>query len=71
MLCLREIPATCNPATWEAKIGRFAVQGQPRQIVCETPSPKEPEQKWAGGVAQAVELLLCKSEVPDFKPQSH
>jgi hypothetical protein len=24
-------------ATWEVEIGRIAVQGQPRQIVCETP----------------------------------
>jgi hypothetical protein len=27
-------------ATWEAEIGRISVQGQPRQIVQETPSPK-------------------------------
>jgi hypothetical protein len=27
-------------ATWEAKIGRIKVQGQPRQIVLKTPSPK-------------------------------
>jgi hypothetical protein len=26
--------------TWEAEIGRIVVQGQPGQIVCETPSPK-------------------------------
>jgi hypothetical protein len=26
----------CN-ATWEAKIRRIMVQGQPRKIVCETP----------------------------------
>jgi hypothetical protein len=27
-------------ATWEAEIGRIAVQGQLRQIVQETPFPK-------------------------------
>jgi hypothetical protein len=26
--------------TWEARIGKIEVQGQPRQIVLETPSPK-------------------------------
>jgi hypothetical protein len=26
--------------TWEAKIGKVAVGGQPEQIVCETPFPK-------------------------------
>jgi hypothetical protein len=26
--------------TWEAKIGRIMVQGQPRQIVHKIPSPK-------------------------------
>jgi hypothetical protein len=29
-------------ATWEAEIGRITVQGPPRQISLETPSPKEP-----------------------------
>jgi hypothetical protein len=27
-------------ATWEAKIRRITVQGQPEQIVCKIPSPK-------------------------------
>jgi hypothetical protein len=27
-------------ATWEAEIGRISVQGQPKQIVFETSSPK-------------------------------
>jgi hypothetical protein len=27
-------------ATWEAEIGRIMVQGQTREIVYETPSPK-------------------------------
>jgi hypothetical protein len=34
----------CNPSTWEAEIGRVIVQGQPRQIVQEIPSLKQPEQ---------------------------
>jgi hypothetical protein len=37
------------------------VQSQPRQIVCETLSQKNPSQKRAGGVAQGVG--------PEFKPQ--
>jgi hypothetical protein len=31
-------------ATWEAKIWRTVVQGQPKQIVHKTPSPKQLEQ---------------------------
>jgi hypothetical protein len=31
-------------ATWEAEIRRISVQGQTRQIVYKTPSPKYPEQ---------------------------
>jgi hypothetical protein len=27
-------------ATWEAKIGRIVVEGQPSQIIYKTPSPK-------------------------------
>jgi hypothetical protein len=30
-------------ATWEANIRKIMVQGQPWQIVQETPSPKQPE----------------------------
>jgi hypothetical protein len=44
-------------ATWKAEIRRIKAQGQPRQIVQETPSAK-----WTGGVAQAVHCLLCKGE---------
>jgi hypothetical protein len=39
------------------------VQGQPRQIVCETLSPKTPRQKRAGEVAQGVG--------PEFEHQYH
>jgi hypothetical protein len=39
-----------------------AIQGQPRQIVPETSTPKLPQQKWAGGVVQV--------QSSEFKPQS-
>jgi hypothetical protein len=48
-------------ATWEAEIGRIKVQGQLGEIVYETPPiSKITRAKWAGGVAQAVQCLLCK-----------
>jgi hypothetical protein len=31
-------------AAWEAEIRRLAVPGQPRHVIPETPSPKQPEQ---------------------------
>jgi hypothetical protein len=31
---------TCNPSTWEAKIRRIEAQGQSRQTVLKTSSPK-------------------------------
>jgi hypothetical protein len=48
-------------ATWEAEIGRIAVQGQPEQIVHETLF-KITRAKWTAGVARAVEHLFCKGE---------
>jgi hypothetical protein len=45
------------------------VQGQPREIVHETPSPKITRAKWTGGVAQEVKLLLCQCEALEFKHQ--
>jgi hypothetical protein len=48
--------------TWEAEIRRISIQGQPKQIVLETPSPKLICAKWTGGVAHAVECLLCKCQ---------
>jgi hypothetical protein len=53
-------------ATWEADSQRIEVQDQPAQIVRETSSPKYPEQKQTGHVAQAVEHMLykCKSSNP-------
>jgi hypothetical protein len=49
-------------ATQEAETRRIMVQSQPRQIVCETLSQKDPSQKWAGRVAEGVG--------PEFKPQT-
>jgi hypothetical protein len=49
------------PATQEAEIRRIEIQSQPRQIVCETLSQKNPSKNRASGVAQG--------EVPEFKPQ--
>jgi hypothetical protein len=42
----------------------MAVEGQPRQIVCKTPSPKKKKKraKQTGGEAQVVVLLFCKYE---------
>jgi hypothetical protein len=48
-------------ATQEAEIRRITVQRQPRQIVHETLSQKNPSQKRTGGVAQGVG--------PEFKLQ--
>jgi hypothetical protein len=48
-------------ATQEAEIRRIEVRSQPRQIVRETSSQKNPSQKRAGGVVQGVG--------PEFKPQ--
>jgi hypothetical protein len=40
----------------KAEIRRIKVQNQPRQIVPETLSQKNPSQKRAGGMAQAVRV---------------
>jgi hypothetical protein len=58
-------------ATWQAKIGKVGVQGQPRQIVQETPISKITRAKWTGGVAQAEECLLCKNKALSSSSQSH
>jgi hypothetical protein len=47
-------------ATQEAEIRRIMVQSQPRKIVYETLSQKNPSHKMAGGVA---------SVDPEFKPR--
>jgi hypothetical protein len=50
-------------ATQKAEIRRTMVQGQPRQTVCKTLSPKYPTQNRAGRVAEVVECLPSKHEV--------
>jgi hypothetical protein len=56
-------------ATWEAEIRRITVQGQPGQIVHETPPfPKITIEKWIGIVAQVVEDLLCKCKALSSNP---
>jgi hypothetical protein len=42
-------------ATWEVEIRKIMVQGQPGQILQETPISKITRAKWTGGVAQVVE----------------
>jgi hypothetical protein len=49
-------------ATWEAEFRIIKVQDQPRQMVGKTSISKITRAKWTGGVAQAVECLLCKRE---------
>jgi hypothetical protein len=46
-----------------AEIGRIMVWGQPRQILHVRSHLKIARTKWTGGVAQAIEHLLCKCEV--------
>jgi hypothetical protein len=53
-------------AIWKAEIRRIKVPGQPRKTVHETPISKITRAKWTGGMAQAVEHLLC-----EFKAQLH
>jgi predicted P-loop ATPase len=50
-------------ATEEAEIRRIMIWSQPRQIVCETLSWKNPSQRRAGRETQGV--------VPEFKIQYH
>jgi hypothetical protein len=50
-------------ATQEAEIRKVTAQSQPRQIVQETLSQKNPSQKRAGEMAQCVG--------PEFKHQYH
>jgi hypothetical protein len=63
-------PTPVIPATWEADVGRIVVQGQPREIVLETSSPKEPEQNVLEGHcgAQVIECLLCKCKALSSNP---
>jgi hypothetical protein len=52
---------TCNPRSLEAEIRRITVQSQPRKIVRESLSQKNPSPKRAGGVVQGIS--------PELKPQ--
>jgi hypothetical protein len=56
--------------TWEAEIGRITVQGQPGQIVHETPFPKNNQSKidWRTGSSD-TECLLCKCEALSSNPR--
>jgi hypothetical protein len=55
--------------TWEAEIKRLTVWGQPRQIVCETPSPKTNQSKkdWRCGSSGSLPALQVWS--PEFQSQ--
>jgi hypothetical protein len=54
--------------TWEAKIRRIMVWGQPRQIVLWEPISKITRAKWTGGVAQEVQRVLFKYETLSSYP---
>jgi hypothetical protein len=56
-------------ATWKVEITRIVSGGQPWQIVQDTPMSKITRAKWTGGVAQAVEHLLCKQKALSLNPQ--
>jgi hypothetical protein len=58
------------PAIWETESRRIMVRGHPGQTVLKTPSPKQPDQKWTGGVDQMV-IPASQMQSPEFKPQSH
>jgi hypothetical protein len=49
----------CILTTWEAEIWRITVQGQPGEIVCETPISK---------ITRATEQLLCRCEALSENP---
>jgi hypothetical protein len=49
-------------ATWEEKIGRIEVLGQPTQILYDNPITKITRAKWTGGMVQVVQYLFCKQE---------
>jgi hypothetical protein len=44
--------------TWEGKIRRIMVQGQPKQIVSKNPISKITRAEWTESVAQVVECLF-------------
>jgi hypothetical protein len=48
--------------------GLITVQGQPGQIVHQTPIYKTATTKWTGGMAQVIEHLLCQCEALSSNP---
>jgi hypothetical protein len=56
-------------ATWEAKIRRIMIGGQPRQILRD-PMSKTTRVKWTGGVAQVVERMLFKCQGQSSNPST-
>jgi hypothetical protein len=58
----------CNPSYVGGWIRRITVQGQPGKIVQKYPLSKITRAKWTGGVAQAVEHLLCKPATLSSNP---
>jgi hypothetical protein len=56
-------------ATWKAEIRKMpSIQGQPGQIVLETPSPFCFKAKWPGNVAQASRVQIPGPPTP---PHTH
>jgi hypothetical protein len=55
-------------ATWEAEVGRIGIQGQPGQIVGETPPISIKTRAKNGGVAQMIKHLLCNCEALSSNP---
>jgi hypothetical protein len=55
------------PAIWETEIGRIAIPGQPRQMVCESPIFKVTRTKWTEGVVQRVGRPALQAWSPEFK----
>jgi hypothetical protein len=55
-------------ATWEAKIRRMEVRGQPQPVKFTRLHLQRA--KWTGGVTQRVEHLFCKHEALSSNPSS-
>jgi hypothetical protein len=47
------------------------VQVQPEQTVCETPSPKQPQQNGLGVCGSSGRVPALQAQSPEFKPQFH
>jgi hypothetical protein len=68
-VCCCLMPVTL--ATWEAKITRITVWGQPRQIVHKTPSSKNNQSKMDWRHTSSSRAPALQSQSPEFKPKSH